>query len=71
MPQVLMYVEGYGNIERPCKGGFKDLGYEPQWTIGVSWHLPAEEHGVRTGYTENGSAYSGQEKGSAERPYCT
>lgn len=58
-----MYTEGYGNIERPFKGGFKDLGCEPQWTIGVSQHLPAEgEHGVGTGYAENGSAHSGWER---------
>lgn len=62
-----MYMEEYGNTERPCKGGFKDLGCEPQWTIGVSF--PAEEeHGVRTGYGENGSVHRSQERALQRDP---
>lgn len=36
-----MHMEEYGNIERPFKGGFKDLGWEPQWTTVVSF--PADD----------------------------
>lgn len=54
-------------LKGPLQGRLEGLG--PQWTIGVSWHLSAEEeHGVRTGYVENGSVHSGQERALQRGP---